>query len=320
MATRGSAAFLVLFGLLAVSALPAAKADIVLLNDKFGSQLQAYQDGVLVQTYTGTGANWSGAAVTPDGNYVTRYEDGAPVSPGVNIFNPAGAQIASFGTPNAGISSGISVFPDGTLALGDSSGDTMSFYTQAGTLVRSFHVPGVFGLFGSTVGADGLLYITGGVSHNIGRVQEDGTSLPPIPVSFSPGAVVMNPIDRTLFVSDLNTGTVVHLTTATTSGAVLGSFNIGLQGVFAGLAMASDDQSLYVTTTDRTVIRQFSLTGALLGEFPIVNAVQPEFLAVVPVPEPSALRLLGLGVSLLIGYAWSRRISLRRSQSSQRHF
>src|SRR5262249_44194513 len=133
---------------------------------------------------------------------------------------------------------------------------------------------------------------------------------------FSPGDVVMNPMDGTLFVSDLNTATVVHLTT---SGTVLGSFNIGLdQGVFAGLAMASDHQSLYVTTTESTVIRHFSLTGALRGEFPIVNALQPQFLAVASVPEPSALMLLGLGVSLLIGYAGSRRISLRRSQSSQR--
>src|SRR5450432_3432941 len=70
----------------------------ILVNNLLSSNVQRYSStGVLEQTYTGTGTDWEGASLTPDGNLVTSYRlKNGKVSPGIDIFNPAGTQIASF--------------------------------------------------------------------------------------------------------------------------------------------------------------------------------------------------------------------------------
>ncbi|MBX6313288.1 MAG: hypothetical protein IRY99_10300 [Isosphaeraceae bacterium] len=295
----------------AAMAVGAAPGEI-LLNNFLGSNIQRYgTDGTLLQTYTGTGKAWQGVSLTPDGHMVTTYRINGPTNPGVNLFDPEGVQVASFGTSaiTNGLPGDVSVFADGTLAINDQDGNRVLFYSQTGDLIRAVGLSGVVHPFGSTVGSDHILYVAGLDSSNIGRVQPDGKVLSPIRLSFQPGDLVMSPLDGTLWVSDFYGDRVVHLDTA---GTVLGSFSIDLTGVFAGIGLAPDGQSLYVTTQASTVIRQFDLRGNLLGEFDIVDPRMPLFLAVVPVPEPSGLTLAGVGLGILAAGRWWRSRSARR--------
>ena len=269
----------------------------ILLNEYSSSSVQRYSaTGTLLQTFTGTGTFWAGAALTPDGNLVTAYR--VP-SAGIDIFSPAGTQLASFAVAGIGTVNDVSVFPDGTLALCVGNDNTVQFWSQTGVLGTTVVLPGVNIPGGSTVGSDGILYLAGSGSNNLARVSAGGVSLGNVSLSFAPGDLVMNPVDGTLWVSAARTGLVEHITT---TGTVLGSFATGLSGTFNGIGLAPDDNSLYVTSTGSTVVKHFDLSGGLLGSFALTSPKNPFYLTVVPnpVPEPATLAvgLLCLGVGM----------------------
>jgi hypothetical protein len=287
--------------------MPEAAADFAagdLLVDEFGgSNIQQYRPGgALAQTFTGTGSHWEGASVTPSGNLVTTFRS---PSSGVDIFNPSGTQIASFGIATTGAPGDLSVFADGLLAINDQSG-AIREYRQDGTFVRTVTLAGVNTPFGSTVGSDNVLYVAGAGSDVIGRVTEDGQVLSSIPLNFTPGDLV-RAADGTFYVSGRSDDLVHHISA---TGQELNDFSIGLSGAFDGIALGADGRSLFVTTESSTVVKQFDLTGkALAGGFTLDSPDTPLFLTVVPsaaVPEPASLAMVAIGM-VFAGLAAARR-------------
>ena len=266
----------------ALLAAPAARAQAfqpgeILLNNFLGSNVQRYSAaGTLIQTYTGTGAFWEGASLTPGGDMVTTFRN---PNGGIDIFNPSGTQVGSFAAAVNAFPGDVSVFANGMLALNDQDHNTVQLFSQSGTLLSTVSLPGVIDPVGSTVGTDNILYVAGKNSNNLARVSQTGTFLGTISLGFSPGDLVMSPADGTLWVSGHSNGLVEHITTA---GTVLGSFSTGLTGSFNGLGIAPDGNSLYVTTESSSVIRHFGLDGIQLGDFTIASPNQPLFLTVAP--------------------------------------
>ena len=226
----------------------------ILVNELFGSSVQRYSaTGTLLQTFTGTGTVWDGASLTPDGNLVTSYRSPGQ---GLNIFNPAGTQITTFAATGNSFPQDVSVFSNGTLALCDYLSSTVQFWSQAGVQGSTVTLPEGTNPSGSTVGSDGILYVGGFGNKTLVPVSADGVSLGAVSLTFVPGDLVMNPVDGTLWVSGASNGMVEHITT---TGTLLGFFPTGLTGTFAGIGLAPDDNSLYVTSTTSAVVKQFGI-------------------------------------------------------------
>lgn len=270
------------------------------------NRIQRYSaSGTLLQTFTGTGPSsmgWVGASLTPDGNLVSIYNipNVGSNATGVTIFNPNGTQIITFPVPGPVFVGDVSVFPNGTLAVSNHGNNTVQLWSQAGTLLKTISTPA----WGSTVGADGLLYVGGydAASGNFGqlnRYDSSGAFRGGRFTNFALGDLVMNPLDSTLWVSGYTNGLVEHITT---NGQVLGSFATGLSGQFGGIGLAPDNQSLYVTSKSSTVVEHFDLNGNLLDSFNLISPVVPLFLTVVPAatPEPGCTALLLSGCVFLV--------------------
>ena len=136
-----------LFRLVLLAALaPAAYAQVLpgdLLLNSFGSDVLVHYrtDGTVVQTTgSGTGSLWVGAAILPDGNWVTVR--GGPAK-GVNIFDcVTGTEIATWDLPPIfGFPGDVGVFSDGTLAIVDMAGTVWRFDT-AGKKIANFDQTG----------------------------------------------------------------------------------------------------------------------------------------------------------------------------------
>lgn len=282
---------------LLIGALPSAIAGPflpgeILVNEINGNSIQRYSaGGTLLQTITGTNTFWEGAALTPDGNLVTNF--GTP-SQGINIFNPNGTLITSFPVTTSGKGSAdVSVFPNGTLALCDSNNNGVQFRSQTGTLLNTVFVGSSVG---STVGSDGILYVTSRVGGALFRISAGGVSLGTVSLSFVAGDLVMNPADGTLWVAGKNDLLVHHIQT---DGTVLGSFATGLSGTFLGIGLAPDDNSLYVTATSSTDVKHFDLSGNLLDSFALTSPNTVGYITVVPTPEPGSATLLLGGLTII---------------------
>jgi hypothetical protein len=222
---------------------------------------------------------------------------GAPGT-GIDIFDPASNEITTFGVPGTISRGDVSVFANGTLALSDQSNNKVEYWNQAGTLIQRFDVPGLNTPASSTVGSDGILYVAGFNSNNLGRLDSSGNFLGVINLGFKPGDLVMNPLDSTLWVSGFSDGIVRHITTG---GTVLGSFSAGYSGGFSGVGLAPDGNSIYTIATNSTVVKHFDLNGNLLDSFALTSPNTPNVLTVVPAPEPgSAVLFLG-GLVLVSG-------------------
>lgn len=266
----------------------------ILVNEPGSSKIQRYSaTGTLLQTFTGTGTGWSGASLTPGGNLVTAYRN---PSVGIDIFSPNGTQTASFAATGNGNPLDVSVFPDGTLALCDFSNGSVQFWSQAGVQGPTVALPGITNPYGSTVGSDGILYVAGGTTNKLARVSAGGVWLGNVNLPFSPGDLVMNPVDGTLWVSGVLNEQVEHITT---TGTVLGIFPSGFIGGLLGIGLAPDNKSLYVTSTQGTVVKHLGLGGNPLGSFALTSATTPYFITVVPTPEPGSAALLVGGLALL---------------------
>lgn len=256
-------------------------------------------NGTLRQTYFGTGSNyWTGDALTPDGNLVTAYDDG-PSGKGIDIFNPGGTQITTFAVTGNSSPSDLSVFSNGTLALNDFSNNTVQFWSQTGTLLNTVTLPSVSNPTGSTVGSDGILYVACSGSKKLAQVNSNGSFLGLISLSFSPGDLVMNSLDGSLWVIDKSNQRVQHLKT---DGTVLGSIASAGFNTYAGIGLAPDNLSIYVVTAGGNAsFAHFDLSGNRLGGFNVTSPNSAGVITVVPAaaPEPGSATLILGGLGLL---------------------
>jgi sugar lactone lactonase YvrE len=171
------------------SAAPFAPGD--LLITQFGnSMIQRYDAaGNLQQTITGSGTNWIGAALTPQGNIATARRTIA----GINVFDRTGAQLVTFNTPAVNTTGDVSVFADGTFAVNSQLTSTVEFYSPTGVHLRSAAAANQ--PFGSAIAQDGTLWVSGvgGVGFGLKHLKEDGTALGSFATTFEPGDVVVDP-------------------------------------------------------------------------------------------------------------------------------
>jgi streptogramin lyase len=287
--------------LLACTSLSAARAraefipgDILLnnLGSSNSSNIQQYSpSGVLKQTFTGTGEGWQGASLTQGGNLVTTFRNNGPSGPGVDIFSPNGTQIASFSTTQVSAAGDVSVFPDGTLAISDQVGSRgIALYSQIGTYRGTLALPGASNPLGNVIAADGSLWVTDVTADRLFHLNESGTVLANFAVGFNPTDVVVDRVDGSLWVSDFGAPTIHHLSS---TGLDLGNFSSAAPGRSVGIGFAPNG-ALWTTSDFASNLYQYSTTGDLLTQFPLVDTgAFPFVLTVVPasVPEPSSFML-----------------------------
>ncbi len=277
----------------------------VLLNNFAGANIeQIAADGTLTQTFTGTGQFWVGASLTPEGNLVTVYRNIGSIVAGVNVLLPDGTEQTTFSFTNANPGD-VAVFADGTIAVSAANYDRVDRYSPTGTPLGFIKTLGMDAPGGVAIGPDDTLWVANRSSFDLSHMAQDGTDLGGFPLPFSPGDVVVDPTDATLWVSDKDSGLLYHYSTA---GVSLGSFPTGVSGDFQGLGIGSDG-TLYVTGIGSSAILRYASDGTLLGSLPIDSPATPFRLTVVPVPEPAALVIAGIG---LLGLAAvCRRASCR---------
>jgi DNA-binding beta-propeller fold protein YncE len=275
----------------------------ILVNQYAYNRILEYTPaGVLVQTYTGFGKFWEGAAVAPGGKLVTTYRltDVPGQQGGFDIFNAAGVQVT---TINTGIqfSGQVSVFADGTLAIPDQSVH-VAHYSQTGSFLGDFFSGGTQ-TFGSTISPkDGSLWVSdvGSPSGKIFNVTESGTVLhsfvthiPYQGTDFAlPSGIAVDPIDGTLWVGNMLTNSLYHLTA---NGSTIGALSLldAPEGVALGL-----DGTLWTCNEHSTTIYHYSKSGARLGSF-TVPSNSNLFVTVVPVPEPTGAALFSIGLGAI---------------------
>ncbi len=275
---------LVLLPLLATTAEAQLQDGDVLVN-VFGcpssSSLLGYRlDGTLVfQSSVGTGGCWEGVAHLPSGRIATSRRSPAH---GVNVFDPAGTEVASFATPQVGpFPADIDAFADGTIAVCN-QGSGVELYDATGSHVQSITVPGLVRSFGVHVDANDHLWIAdiatvgannGGVFH----LDRQGNLLGSFSTSFEASDVVVAN-DGSLWVTDRNNGVVFHLMA---DGTVLSSFSAVAPGLrMSGLALLPDGTLVCTAEQDPRLLR-YDANGNLLGVVNLPAGAQPLFLDVV---------------------------------------
>lgn len=288
-----------------------------LVNKYNAGSIQRYSpDGTYLQTYQGAGNADVVAALTADGRLVVASSGGVARAT-VDIFAADGTRLTTFPLNSSGVVTDVDVFPDGTLAIIDGSNQKVEYWTQTGMFIRTV-TSSLLAPTGSTIGSDGILYVGGSNSFNVVKFTSGGSVVGAFTTGvsgnlFRPDDIVMNPADGTLWVSGSGVlggsdGLIHHMTT---SGVEISSFvATGTQNPYA-IALATDHNSLYVGDFGNPVVKHYGLAGNLLGSVNF-NHSTPNRLIVVPVPEPSAFALLGLGTLLL---AARRRRSGRQGRA-----
>lgn len=228
-------------------------------------------DGKVLQTSNqGTGQFWIGAAILPNGNWVTARR--WPTT-GVNIFDAVtGAEVGSFTFSFSSVPGDLGVFSDGTLAVVEQGGKVWRF-DLAGNVIASWNVSthpvGILVDDQDHVWTCdvtlGLLWHTDGMGNKINEFSTGGSA----------GDVTMAN-DGTLFVTRWNTGEVAHYAQ---DGTFLGAFKATGKPTTGGIAMAAD-QTLWVTGAQETLMFHFDQAGTLLGTFSLGPATTPLFLAI----------------------------------------
>ncbi|MEE8469257.1 MAG: hypothetical protein V3T22_12425, partial [Planctomycetota bacterium] len=228
-------------------------------------------DGTLVKTGAGTGILWEGAAILPDGKWVTSRRNNKP---GVNIFDGVtGLEITSWDMPGfSGAPGDVGVFSDGTIAVVQLSGMVWRFDT-AGNVIASWSVserP-----FGILVDDQDEVWTCDVKSGLLWHTDDQGQKINAFSTGTSAGDVTMA-ADGTLFVTRRNNGEVAHYAPdGTFLGAFMATGNLGTSGIAMG-----EDQTLWVTGEAETLLRNFDQAGKLLGSFHVGIAIQPLFLTI----------------------------------------
>jgi sugar lactone lactonase YvrE len=192
-------------------------------------------DGTLVRQITaGTGRVWLGVARTPAGDIVCTRS----LPRGVNVFDRAtGAEVASFDVAaGQGVPLDVSVFSDGTLALGIHGSGEVLYSTPSGTLILTVAPASMVDPNGSHVDFWDELWVSDITAARIYRIDRTGALVSELPLPFGPSDLVRTP-DGTLWIADGVTPNVHHYDAA---GTALGGFPTNLSGPSRGLALAAD--------------------------------------------------------------------------------
>jgi hypothetical protein len=200
-----------------------------------------------------------------------------------------------------------------TLVLSNAASlGTMDGLTVIGSDVYVVGTSGVVGKVDLTTGAVSNFFNTNASAESLGDLNGNimvgnyggnsidvytpaGAFLNSITPAVNIGVTGLDSDGTNLYVGSYNDGSIYTLDLA---GNVLNSFNSGVGGAsISGLGYDSGSNTIWISTGfNQDDIRQYSLTGTLLGSFP-ANYPFIDGLDVVPIPEPGTLLLVGIGLT-----------------------
>jgi len=245
----------------------------LLLNSYNNPNLLAHYrpDGTVVQTSgTGTGLFWKGAAILPNGNWVTSRTH----TNGVNIFDGVtGAEIATGDIPGFSGSPGdVGAFSDGSFAVVELTGWVWRLDSATNVIAFWKVSPHPFGILVDDQDHVWTCDVSSGV---LWHTDDQGHKINEFSIGESAGDVAMAK-DGTLFVTRRNSGEVAHYTR---DGSFLGAFKATGIKQITGIAVGSD-QTLWVSGEKKIQIRNFDQTGNFLGSIDVGPAKHPVFLTI----------------------------------------
>ena len=229
-------------------------------------------DGTVVQTTgPGSGISWAGAAILPNGNWVTTYRSPTRVA----IFDGVtGDELRAWKVPPgfSGTAGDVGVFSDGSIAVVAVNGRVWHF-DAAGTLIALWKVSA--NPLGILVDPQDEVWTCDWKSGLLLHTDDQGNKINQFFTGNGAGDVTMAE-DGTLFVTRRNTGRVAHYAR---DGTFLGAFKATGSPQTDAIAMGADG-TLWVSGQTETLIRNFDQTGTLLGSFDVGPAAHPVFLTI----------------------------------------
>ena len=229
-------------------------------------------------------------------------------------FNQSGTLLTSFaatdGATNLYADEGLAVRPNGNILGVDQGGAVLEFYST-GTHVRTFGVTQLSTSVGIALDGSGNSYVANAGGTTISKFAADGTFTSNLVTTNLSGPEGVAIRGGSLYVTNAGDSTV------SVFNLLDGSFQQSITGNMSfPLGIAFDSAgNFYVANSDSTIskfnssgVHQFSWT---------TTGITPQFLAVAPVPEPTAM---GLAVSGLVcgSYMLRRRKMVRSMALPQR--
>ena len=302
--------------LLAALFAPSAFAASIFITSRDSGIADLYQyslAGALLQTIPGNGLNnGQGVVVGPDGKVYVASEGGGSV---LRYDATTGAFLSTFAT-GLGSAGALAFGSNGHLYVGSAS--KILELDSSGLLAATIGLgTGLSSVSGLAFDTSGNLYVSDGVTGRINKFSPAGAFLSTIvsantTLASGAGALLVN--GSTLLVSDTfgsvgqNWGS--SILAFGLDGAAHGSFisDAHLNGP-AGMAFGPDGNFYVVNYAGGNVVR-FTAAGSFVDTFIPDNPPSGRFIAfapnaIAPVPEPTSVAMLGLG---LLALAVRRRI------------
>ena len=230
-------------------------------------------------------------------------------------FNQSGTLLTSFAAtdgPNNYADEGLAVRPNGNILGVNQGGDVLEF-NSTGTPVRTFGVGNLSTPVGIALDGSGNSYVANAGGTTISKFAADGTftsNLVTTNLSLPEGVAIRG---GSLYVTNAGDSTVsvFNLLDGSLQQTISGNMNtpVGIGFDSAG--------NFYVANPGNTSISKFNSSGVHQFSWNHLAGGTPQFLAVAPVPEPTAM---GLAVSGLVcgGYMLRRRKMVRSMALPQR--
>ena len=229
-------------------------------------------------------------------------------------YNQSGTLLTSFaatdGTPNLYADEGLAVRPNGNI-LGVDQGGAVLEFNSTGTPVRTFGVGNLSTPVGIALDWSGNSYVANAGGTTISKFAADGTFTSNLVTTNLSGPEGVAIRGGSLYVTNAVSAdvSVFNLLNGSFQQSFTGSMNtpVGIGFDSAG--------NFYVANPGDTTISKFNSSGVHQFSW-TTTGITPQFLAVAPVPEPTAM---GLAVSGLVcgGYMLRRRRAAH-SQARQR--
>jgi DNA-binding beta-propeller fold protein YncE len=281
-----------------------------LLIGRFTNPVGVFQvrDGSLIQTLTrdtgpGFPGSSRGAAYTPSGKVVTTWERPFPNPQfsALHVFDPADGSSVSIATPQVIFPSDVSVTAAGAYVVNDAFGRDLDVYSSNGVHLRSMTAPPLNGVdtppMGNAVAADGSIWVSVARNPIVVHFSPTGAYLGGFNPGFNPGDIVVDHIDGTLWLPNIDSNTVHQFSP---QGLPLESFPTLIEARnqgFLNIAMAPN-RDLFVASEEASRIYRYDRQGNSKGFLSVPTGFLT-FMNVVMIPEPSAITLSMLGACLI---------------------
>ena len=281
----------------------AGPVSLYVANEGDGTVRQFSQSGLDLGVFE-SGLNAAhNLSVDPAGDLYVSYDNG------VNKYSQSGSLLLTIST--SFIPGQVQVAANGNLLVNNYYGGDVLQYSQTGQYLSVFCNPGLQRAYYSAFDSQGNLYITDHISGVVERISSTGVDEGKFISNISGVAGIafdskgdlyaaidgiLAPDGKDKIVKYSSTGTYLGLITET-----------GL-GLPEGLAIGPGG-NLYVANSSNNTITEYSPSGTYLGVFADTGLSAPDGIVFSgSVPEPSAILLMAIGVTVASGFLRRRRM------------